>query len=253
MYTEIRGAKGAAVIEMKKRRVIITGAAGNIGTKLSSAFKDKYNLMLLDKKRLDDANSAVADLKDYYENWAKHFENVSAVIHLAANPNTDAGWQELTPDNIDTVLNVCQSCIQKKVARLIFASSCHTMGGYKDKKVDLITTNMEPLPDCDYGISKLIGERICKSFSERYPLSVVCLRIGWVPRDEVKPRTVKDPWLRSLWLSNRDLAQVFEKSIEARNIAFKILYAMSNNEGVNWDLHSTMKTLNYKPRDGINK
>jgi hypothetical protein len=60
-----------------------------------------------------------------------------------------------------------------------------------------------------------------------------------------------DSWQRGLWLGNRDLVQLFEKSIEARNIKFKILYAMSNNEGMNWDLGTTMKTLNYKPQDGI--
>jgi len=125
------------------------------------------------------------------------------------------------------------------------------MGGYKDKNVGLITTDMEPLPDCDYGASKLIGERICKSFSEGYPLSVICLRIGWVPRGDKRPGKEIDPWLRGLWLSNRDLIQIVERSIEAENVKFEILYAMSNNRGMNWDLQTTMKALDYKPRDGI--
>jgi len=236
---------------MEKRKILITGAAGNIGTKLRSALKDRYDLILMDKKRVEVANSICADLSNYDQNWVQHFEGVFTVIHLAANPNENARWRELIRDNIDSVLNVCQACVEKKVERLIFASSCHTMGGYKDKKVSLITAEMEPIPDCDYGVSKLIGERICKNFSERYPLSVVCLRIGWVPRRDKRPGTATSPWLRSLWLSNRDLAQVFEKSVEAKNIKFKILYAMSNNKGMNWDLENTMKTLGYEPRDGI--
>lgn len=238
---------------MVKRKIFITGAAGNIGTKLSNAFKDKYDLLLLDKKRTDVANSISADLRYYDNNWVQHFANVSRVIHLAGNPYTDARWQELIPDNIDSVLNVCQACVEEKVERLIFASSCHTMGGYKDKDIDLITPDMGPLPDCDYGISKLIGERICKSYSDRYSLSVICLRVGWIPRGNRRPGIETNPWLRSLWLSNRDLVQVFEKSIEATNISFEILYAMSGNRGMKWDLHTTTKTLNYKPRDHINK
>jgi uronate dehydrogenase len=237
---------------MEKRKIVITGAAGNIGTKLRKAFMDKYDLILIDKKRIDAANAICADLSSYDENWAKHFKNGSTVIHLAANPHEDARWQELLPDNIDSVLNVCQACAQKNVERLIFAGSCHTMGGYKDKNIDLITGDMEPLPDCDYGVSKLIGERICKSYSNRYSLSVICLRIGWVPRGDKRPNKEIGPWLRSLWLSNRDLVQVFEKTIEAKNIRFKILYAVSNNEEMHWDLETTMKTLGYKPRDGIN-
>ena len=110
---------------------------------------------------------------------------------------------------------------------------------------------MEPIPDCDYGVSKLIGERICKSYSEGNPLSIICLRIGWVPRKDKMPSIEASPWLRGLWLSNRDLIQVVEKSIEVEDIKFEILYAMSNNKGMNWDLQTTIKTLNYKPRDGI--
>jgi len=237
---------------MEKRKVLITGAAGNIGRKLRNAFNDKYDLILLDRKRLDVSNAIYADLRNYDENWVKHFENVSTVIHLAANPYEGARWPELISDNINSVLNVCQGCVEKNVKRLIFTSSCHTMGGYKDKNINLITGDMEPLPDCDYGVSKLIGERICKSFSEGYRLSVICLRIGWVPRGDKRPGKEIDPWLKSLWLSNSDLIQVVERSIEAKNITFEIFYAMSNNKRMNWDLQTTIKTLNYKPRDGIN-
>jgi nucleoside-diphosphate-sugar epimerase len=234
---------------MTKSRVLITGAAGNLGTKLSSAFANRYDLILLDRQRIDGPTAVCADFSTYDKNWATYFGNVSVVIHLAANPNERARWHELIRDNIDSVLNICHACVKNKVARLIFASSCHTMGGYRDKNVDLITADMEPLPDSDYGASKLIGEKICQSFSEQYPLSVIGLRIGWVPRGDQRPSRETGRWLRGLWLSNRDLVQVFEKSIEAKNMKFEILYAMSNNEGMNWDLETTMKTLSYKPQD----
>lgn len=236
---------------MEKRKVLITGAAGNIGAKLSNAFKDTYDLILLDRKKLDAENATCADLRNYDEKWAKYFESVSTVIHLAANPNERAHWQELIRDNIDSVLNVCRACVEKKAERLIFASSCYTMGGYRGKNIDLITADMEPLPDCDYGVSKLIGERICKSFSEGYQLCVICLRIGWVPRGDQRPGREVNPWLRGLWLSNRDLIEIFERSIKVENVKFTILYAMSNNRGMNWDLENTMKTLGYESRDGI--
>ena len=114
---------------MAKRRVLITGAAGNIGAKLRNAFKDKYDLIFLDRKKLDAENAICADLRNYDDNWVQHLINVSAVIHLAANPYEGARWSELISDNIGSVLNVCHACVEKKIERLIFASSCHTMGG----------------------------------------------------------------------------------------------------------------------------
>jgi len=234
-----------------KRRVLITGAAGNIGSKLIDAFEQKYDLVLLDKRRLGRGDFVHADFRHYDYRWVRHFERVSTVLHLAANSDENATWEYLIPDNIESVLNVCHACIQKKVGRLIFASSCHTMGGYRNKNLDLITVDMKPLPDCDYGVSKLIGESICKSFSEKYPLSVICLRIGWVPLEKGIPNVEENIWLKSLWLSTRDLIQVFFRAVESKGIRFKILYAMSKNRGMNWDLSATMRTLNYTPQDGL--
>jgi len=236
---------------LRERRIVITGAAGNIGSKLRYAFKDKFDLVLLDRKENRDENIEFADFSQYDGNWTKHFSNVSTVLHLAGNPNQDAKWEELFSDNIDGVLNICHACAERKVERLVFASSCHTMGGYMNTDINLITADMKPLPDCSYGISKVIGERICKSFSERYSLSVICLRIGWVPHGDKRPNSKLDRWRKSLWLSNRDLSQIFERSILVKGIKFKILYAMSNNKEMVWDLKTSIKTLNYKPQDGI--
>lgn len=74
---------------------------------------------------------------------------------------------------------------------------------------------------------------------------------GWVPRQEKRPDVGTNLWLKSLWLSDRDLIQIFEKSIEARDINFKILYATPDNTGMNWDLRTTMVTLGYEPQDGL--
>lgn len=236
---------------MKKRRILITGAAGNIGGKLIYALKDKFDLVLLDRKENKDENIIHADFSIYDVNWTKHFSDVSTVLHLAGNPHEDAEWEELFSDNIAAVLNICHACVEKGVERLVFASSCHTMAGYMNTDIKLITAVLKPLPDCPYGTSKVIGEGICRSFSERSSLSVICLRIGWVPRSDKKPNSESSRWRRSLWLSNRDLSQIFERAILAGDIKFEILYAMSNNKEMVWDLETSIKILNYKPQDGI--
>ena len=69
---------------MAKRRVLIAGVAGNIAGKLRNAFKDKYDLIVLDSKRIEGENMICADLKEYDDDWIKYFENVSIVI-LAVN------------------------------------------------------------------------------------------------------------------------------------------------------------------------
>jgi uronate dehydrogenase len=132
--------------QLTKKRILITGAAGNIGSKLRKAFGNRYDLVLIDKRTNGDDTIVCADLSRYENRWASRFTDVSAVIHLAGNPDEKAAWDELFADNIDAVLNVCHACVGNKVERLIFASSCHTMGGYFDSKVSRITGDMKPLP-----------------------------------------------------------------------------------------------------------
>ena len=214
------------------------------------ALENKFDLILLDRKENKDKNITYADFSTYDTNWTKYFSDVSTVLHLAANPHHDAEWGGLFSDNIDAVLNICHACVEKGIERLVFASSCHTMGGYMNRNVDLITVGLKPMPNCPYGISKVIGERICKSFSERFSLSVICLRIGWVTPGYKNPPGDLDRWHRSLWLSNRDLLQIFERAILTEGIGFEIFYATSNNKEMVWDLESSINLLNYKPQDG---
>jgi len=232
---------------MEKNRIIITGASGNIGTKLSVALRGKYDLTLLDRRISVIEDIIQVDLSHYRRNWINYFKGVHTVIHLAANSHVEAIWSELVPDNIDCVLNVCKASVVNGVKRMIFASSNHTMGGYRDEDIRMITADMEPRPDCDYGASKLIGERIMRFYSSLCSVSVICLRIGSVYPGSEMPDSGADDWCKSLWLSNSDMVQIFERSIEAEDIGFEILYAMSKYGIRQWDLERTMDVLDYQP------
>ncbi len=66
--------------------VVITGAAGNIGTKLRRHFSALgWTLRLLDAQAPDPAVQ-VADLATWSDSWAEQFHDADAVIHLAADP-----------------------------------------------------------------------------------------------------------------------------------------------------------------------
>jgi nucleoside-diphosphate-sugar epimerase len=106
-----------------------------------------------------------------------------------------------------------------------------------------------------YGHSKLVGERLAKSFADAAGLSVVVVRLGWVPVGDNRPADVPadcDAWSREMWLSNRDLAQVMEKAVLAPDsVRFAVVNAMSDNPGMRWDLESTRTILGYHPEDSI--
>jgi nucleoside-diphosphate-sugar epimerase len=151
--------------------------------------------------------------------------------------------------NIDLALNVYMAAVAKGARRLIFASSNAAMGGYRDEKGS-ITHYLPTRPVNYYGVTKVVGERIGKLFSERHGLSVICLRIGAVGTGENRPNPDSNHWFQRMWLSNRDLCQAVEKAIDAENVQFAVLNVMSSNAGMRWDLSETRRVLGYEPRDG---
>src|SRR5262249_24198832 len=139
------------------------------------------DFVLLDHESASDQPDVIlADLDVLDEKWLTHFHGVDTVIHLAANPNEFASWEELERPNIDALANVFHACALAGVERLIFASSNHAMGGYRELGDMPITVDLPPKPDGPYGATKLMGERLGRSLAEAFDITFIALRLGWV-------------------------------------------------------------------------
>lgn len=231
--------------------VVITGAAGNIGTKLRQHFTSLgWTLRLLDAHAPDPAVQA-ADLATWSDSWAEQFHDADAVIHLAADPSPQASWERTIRLNFDLSLNVFEAAARQRARRLIFASSNWVVAGHRFE-AEPLTPETTPYPVNPYGISKLVGERLGRSYSERWGLSVICFRIGYCQRGENQPGSHMGwgLWGQEMWLSDRDLCQGFEKAVTAPpDLRFAVLNLMSRNDGMRWDLEPTRKAIGYVPLD----
>jgi NAD(P)-dependent dehydrogenase (short-subunit alcohol dehydrogenase family) len=237
--------------EDSPRTVLITGASGNVGRKLRAAWAGKYDLVLLDRKAGDDPDVMEADLADPDEGWLEYFHGVDTVVHLAANPNEFATWEELEQPNLDALANVFHAAALAGVERVIFASSNHAMGDYRNQGDGPITVDLPPLPDGAYGAAKFMGERLGKSLAHAFDVTFVALRIGWVQRGENRPETLPDDWARSIWLSNADLIRLFDRAVEADLDVgeFVVVNGLSANRGTRWSLAEAEEWLGYRPLD----
>jgi nucleoside-diphosphate-sugar epimerase len=239
-------------IEEEPRTVLITGACGNIGRKLRDAWTDVYDLVLIDKvAEDDDPDVIVADLEDPDDDWITHFHGVDTVVHLAADPDAEAPWDRLIGPNLDALANVFNAAALAGVERIIFASSNHVMGGYRDLDDGPITVDRDPMPDGPYGAAKLFGERLGLSLARTFDLTFIALRLGWVQEGANRPETLPDDWSRKLWLSNTDLVRLFDVAVEAEieDRSFVVVNGMSGNHGMRWDLSDTAELLGYLPVD----
>src|SRR5437764_1050994 len=119
-----------------RRRVLVTGAAGRIGSDFARANKDRYDLRLMvrgDEEGIDalrDCGEVVtADLADL--NALKEIvSGVDTVVHLAANPSPSATWSELLEPNIIGTYNIIAAAKANGCRRVVYASSIHAVSGY---------------------------------------------------------------------------------------------------------------------------
>ena len=239
-------------LEDEPQVVLITGAAGNIGGKLRAAWSQRYDLVLLDRVAdPSDPEVIAVDLSELDDDWITHFHGVDTVVHLAANGNDLATWEELERPNLDALANVFHASALAGISRLIFASSNHALGGYRDLGDMPITVSLPPLPNGPYGATKLVGERLGRSLAWAFDLSFVALRIGWVQAGANRPDTLPDDWARSIWLSNADLVRLFTAAVEAEldDRAFLAVNGVSNNRRTRWDLGPTAEQIGYRPKD----
>jgi NAD+ dependent glucose-6-phosphate dehydrogenase len=235
------------------RTILITGAAGNIGGKITSHFRSTggYDLKLLDQQAGD--GIIAADIGTYDASWAAQFKGVDTVIHLAGNPHGTASWASAHHDNIMGVQHVLRAAKEAGVRRVVFASTNQVMLGYRFREeVARVTTDLPPAPLSPYGISKLFGEKLGLGFNEETGISFIALRIGYFQRGEnlPGPHMKIGVWGQSMWLSNRDMNHAMERAIEAENVPYAVLNLESDNPGMRWDIEHTRKTIGYRPQDG---
>ena len=234
------------------RTILITGASGNIGRKLRAAWDDVYDLVLIDVEAdPDDPDVISADLSEFDEEWMTLFHGVDTVIHLAANPSHLSSWEDLIAPNVDAACNVFHAAALAGVERIVFASSNHAMGGYRELGDIAITVDLPPRPGNPYGAAKLMAERLGKSLSGVFDMTFVALRLGWVQSGANRPETLPDEWNKELWLSDGDMVRLFVRAVEADlgDRSFVVVNGMSNNHGTRWDLSDSFEAIGYVPRD----
>ena len=105
----------------------------------------------------DDPDVIAANLAILDDDWITHFHGVDTVVHLAADGNEFAPWEELIGPNLDALANVFHAAALAGVERVIFASSNHVMGDFQHLGDGPITVAMTPMPDGPYGVYQTRG------------------------------------------------------------------------------------------------
>jgi uronate dehydrogenase len=233
------------VSEVGFRRVLLTGAAGRIGSALRGGLRDLVDeLRLSDRTPLDPAPATSetfvqADLVDAAA-VARAVDGVDAVVHLGGIPD-EASFDDLLGPNIQGTFNLFDGARRAGVTRVVYASSNHATGFYRPEA--RLTGDEATRPDSLYGVTKVFGEAVGRLYADKFGLQVVAVRIGSFESEPSHPRHLHT------WLSHGDALRLFRACLTPTPIDYLTVYGVSANTQSWWPLGDAATTIGYEPQD----
>ena len=224
-------------------RVLLTGAAGALGRQLRPRLRPRCTLLRVsDIAAMEVAAQGEEVVQAPLEDRAAvHalLEGIDSVVHLGGI-STEQPFDPVLQANIIGVYNVYEAARQHGVKRIVFASSNHATGFYRQDEV--VDATMPLRPDGYYGLSKAFGENLSRFYFDRYGIETVCLRIG---SSFPEP---KDRRMLATWLSYDDLERLVLASLTAPVVGHSIVYGMSDNTTTWWD-NTPARHIGFRPQD----
>lgn len=237
----------------KSATVLVTGSAGRIGRAVVAELQARgYLVRGFDRVPTPGlADAIVADLTDAAA-IRRAVEGAGTVIHLAATPDDDDFLTQLLPNNLLGVYHVLESARLAGVRRLILASSGQVVWWQRQRGPWPIQADDPPTPRGWYAAGKVFLEAAGRMCAESHGMSVLVVRLGWVPRsrEHVAELAALD-WGKDVYLSPGDAGRFFACGVEApADLRFAIVYATSRplRAGM-YDLETAKKLLGFEPRD----
>jgi uronate dehydrogenase len=224
--------------------LLLTGAAGGLGKVLRDSLRPYADVLRLsDIASLAPAQGAheevvPCDLSDKAAVDAL-VAGCDAIVHLGG-VSVERPFEEILEANIKGVFHIYEGARRHGVKRVVFASSNHVIGFYK--QTETIDANVKRRPDGNYGLSKSFGEDVAQFYFDRYGIETVSLRIGSSFPEPLNRRMMKS------WLSYRDLTTLIEKALFTPDVKHTVVYGMSDNKEVWWD-NSAAAHLGFVPQD----
>lgn len=230
-------------------RLLLTGAAGGLGRELRPRLKAYCDeLRLSDIQPLTPEQAAPGEdivLCPLQDEAAvmRLVQGVDAIVHLGG-VSTEQPWAPILAANIMGVVNLYEAARRHGVQRVVFASSNHVMGFYRQDQV--VDAKSPPRPDGFYGLSKAFGEDVAQMYWDRWGIETVSIRIG---SSFPEPR---DRRMLATWLSYDDLERLVVASLTAPVVGHSIIYGTSDNQA-SWYDNSLARHIGFRPQDSSDR
>jgi len=251
----------------RRRRVVVTGAAGFIGSHLVDrlladgcevigidSFEDYYP-QALKEANLADARTydrftlvtdnllhlAGGDGEGLVSGLTRLLAGADAVVHLAAQAGVRASWGQsfrvYSDNNVLGTQVVLEACREAEVSKLVYASSSSVYGD-TDRLPMVESADCRPVSP--YGVTKLAGEHLCRLYQRNHGVPAVSLRFFTVYGPRQRPDMAFNIFLKAL-LAGRPL-EIYGGGNQTRDFTYVsdivdgLMLAMSGRDGAVYNL-----------------
>lgn len=225
------------------KKLVLTGAAGNLGSRLRPALA-----AMCDELLSTDMVESVGDLAGNETYVQVDLADMSAikpllekadmVVHFGALVD-EVPFEEMLGPNFIGAYNIWEAAHIHGVRRVVYASSIHAVGMYP--KTEAIGIDVPHRPDTFYGLAKCFAEDLGRMYWEKRGLEAVCLRI-------LSCAPVTNPRAVGSWLSYDDMILLVQRAIDTPIVGFSVIYGVSDNDRAPVD-NSGARHLGFRPRD----
>jgi len=194
-------------------KILVTGGSGLVGKYgVEDLLQHGHTVGVLDIA--DTASEAEFHRVDVLDLGAvtRAMSGYDTVIHMAGIPHPlNNTAEEVFHLNVNGTFNVLEAAARNTIGKVILTSSESTLGfAFMTQPMVPeyfpIDENHSLRPQDPYGLSKVVAEEICRSYSARYGMRTVCLREPWIWVPEPEPiefykGLVKEysQWQKNLW------------------------------------------------------
>ena len=221
-------------------RVLITGAAGTVGSVLVEGMKERHELRGFDCVAMPELEDAiVGDMADL-DLLVEAARGMEAIIHLAIAKGGDP-WRDALKSMIGTY-HIFEAARQNDVRRIAYASRAGVLPQSYYPRTIQRTVDMLPRPDSYYSVSKVFGENLGYMYSARFDMEVVAVRIGNLKSDRNQPEHPHH-------LGHGDCARLFERAITHPEVKYEVVFGVSDSSWGLYDLDHGRKAIGYDPED----
>jgi len=224
--------------------ILLTGASGKLGRMLAVALSAHgWRLRLTDIVPFPDklppgATFTRADLEDGVT-MLRLAEGCSTILHFGG-VSTEHPFEDIIGPNIRGLFHIYEAARREK-ARVVFASSNHSIGFYE--RSETITPEDPFRPDGYYGLSKAYGELMGRLYWDKHGVESIFIRIGSAYPEPIDARMLAS------WLSYGDLSRLIERCVLTPQTGCAVIWGASNNARMTWWEKDARASLGWAPKD----